>query len=260
MAIVRGWGIHDFMNAPHRNTMEDRNCVVHPFAGVQTAALFCVFDGHGGEGAAEFAKYYLPKSLERAMLDKSRRPIQEKIAECYLETDKEIGKMEISSNGTTVVTALVFVENSRRVMYTANVGDSRAVLMRGQNAVRVSRDHKAQDPVEIARIEAAGGDIVFGRVSGSLAVSRSLGDYYLDKNHVIGNPDIFRVEIEPTDDFVVIASDGLWDVMEDQEVCEWVRAQCSSRTVESNSLCGKLVEEAITRKSHDNITVMIVWF
>lgn len=96
----------------------------------------------------------------------------------------------------------------RRVLYTANVGDARAVLCRGGKAVRLTYDHKGSDKQEAKRIMDAGGFVMNNRVNGVLAVTRSLGDSSM-KEFVVGSPFTTETELGEDDEFLVIACDGV---------------------------------------------------
>ena len=100
-------------------------------------------------------------------------------------------------------------------MYVANVGDTRAVLSKNGVAERMSQDHKATDKSEVERIRSGGGIVVENRVGGSLAVTRAFGDHSLKRDGVIAKPFINKHALRPFDKFLVIASDGVWDVLED---------------------------------------------
>lgn len=80
------------------------------------------------------------------------------------------------------------MESGHRVLYIANVGDSRAVISRNGVAERMSVDHKGDDPTEMERVKMDGGIVLEGRVGGSLAVSRAFGDYALKNEGVICTP------------------------------------------------------------------------
>lgn len=97
----------------------------------------------------------------------------------------------------------------QRVLYTANVGDARAVLCRSGKALRLSYDHKGSDENEGKRIANAGGLVLNNRVNGVLAVTRALGDAYL-KDLVTGHPYTTETVIQPEgDEFVILACDGV---------------------------------------------------
>ncbi|GAA6037337.1 hypothetical protein JCM8097_008518 [Rhodosporidiobolus ruineniae] len=144
------------------------------------------------------------------------------------------------------------VKAAKRTLYTANAGDARAVLVRGGQAIRLSYDHKGSDPKEIKRIEAAGGYVANQRVNGYLAVTRSLGDSQM-KSFVVGSPYTTETTIRPEDDFLIIACDGLWDVASDQQAADLI-----AHERDAQSASDKLLDFALTSRSTDNITVMVV--
>merc|ERR1719199_971039 len=132
-------------------------------------------------------------------------------------------RRSIQQSGCTACCCLLQEERHARVIYTAHLGDSRAVLARGGTAQRLtsSTDHKATDPLEGKRVIEAGGQIVNDRVNGMLAMTRALGDHLLKMpilpNDVVSNvPDITSTDLSGQDSFVILACDGLWDIMNDQ--------------------------------------------
>ncbi|GJJ06624.1 hypothetical protein Clacol_000818 [Clathrus columnatus] len=142
----------------------------------------------------------------------------------------------------------------RRVLYTANVGDARAVLCRGGKAVRLTYDHKGSDKQEAKRIMDAGGFVMNNRVNGVLAVTRALGDSSM-KEFVVGSPYTTETELSPEDEFLVVACDGLWDVVDDQKVVELVR------TIEDpQEMSETLLKYALEHFTTDNVTVLVVRF
>ncbi|KAM3071878.1 mgpp2cl-1, protein phosphatase 2C-like protein 1 [Clarireedia jacksonii] len=142
-----------------------------------------------------------------------------------------------------------------RVLYTANVGDARIVLCRNGKALRLSYDHKGSDENEGKRVANAGGLILNNRVNGVLAVTRALGDAYM-KELVTGHPYTTETVIQPdSDEFIILACDGLWDVCSDQEAVDLVRHQ-----QDPVAAAKQLVEYALSRFSTDNLSCMIVRF
>lgn len=173
-------------------------------------------------------------------------------------------------------TAVVAVVGSCQIII-ANCGDSRAVLSRGGQAIALSVDHKPNREDEMERIEAAGGRVICWngyRVFGVLAMSRAIGDRYL-KPYVISEPEVKCISRTEDDDCLILASDGLWDVLTNQEVCEVAR-RCLTRraaasdgsrspgfTMGSNdknaeAAAALLTKMALAQGSHDNISVVVV--
>ncbi|SGZ49763.1 CIC11C00000002231 [Sungouiella intermedia] len=153
-------------------------------------------------------------------------------------------------------------ENHKRMLYTANVGDLRIVLCRGNRLYRLTYDHKASDAKEISRIRDAGGLVVKNRVNGVLAITRSLGDSYV-KNLVTGRPFTTATEITKEDEFLILACDGVWDVITDDLACKFVqdifRAQREKKQQEDPGYAAKkLCQYAIEKATTDNVTVMVV--
>merc|ERR1719450_684908 len=138
-------------------------------------------------------------------------------------------RKNIRTSGCTACCCLLQEERHARVIYTAHLGDSRAVMSRGGSATRLTSmtDHKATDPLEAKRVIEAGGQIFNERVNGMLAMTRALGDQMLKMptlpNDVVSNvPDITSTDLTSQDRFVICACDGLFDVVSDQEAIELV--------------------------------------
>lgn len=194
---------------------------------------------------------------------------------------------EEATSGCTATTLLV----RKDLVVVANVGDSRAVLCRGGRAVDLSTEHRVWGKTpgvmaEIERIESVGGWVDDGRVCGVLAVSRAFGDMefkgqaglklllqkgidfelwdqkFADSRHFTGNPvtaqpDVTELALHDSDEFVVVASDGLWDVMDSQEVVKLARRDLQ-RGLEPQEVASKLTTLAVKRGSQDNIGVVLI--
>ncbi|XP_042904399.1 probable protein phosphatase 2C 6 [Parasteatoda tepidariorum] len=113
--------------------------------------------------------------------------------------------------------------------YCANVGDSRCVLSRGGEAIDLSIDHKPDDPEEMKRINATGSVVSEGRINKSLNLSRAFGDFYYKdaslapfEQCVTVEPSITTLAVEEKDEFIIVASDGIWNSMSSQEVVDFI--------------------------------------
>lgn len=220
--------------------------------------IFGVFDGHGGVKAAEFAAEHLNKNIMDELIRRNDEDVVEALKNGYLKTDTEF-LSEDFQGGSCCVTALIRNGN----LVVSNAGDCRAVVSRGGNAEALTSDHKPSRKDEKDRIEASGGyvDCSNGvwRIQGSLAVSRGLGDRYL-KQWVIAEPETKVVELNPELEFLVLASDGLWDKVSNQEVVDAARPLCCTGIGKPQTLLAskKLIDLAISRGSVDDICVMII--
>ncbi|ESO98943.1 hypothetical protein LOTGIDRAFT_231266 [Lottia gigantea] len=247
---------------PH---MEDRFNVVNDFEHTNTS-IYGIFDGHGGEFAAEFTEKTLFKCLMVRLLkltlgEDSSNNVSSIITEEMLEVDKELlqlAKANLEISGTTALVALI----KDGILTVANVGDSRGVICdKNGQMIPLSFDHKPQQLKERKRIRQAGGFISFNgvwRVAGVLATSRALGDYPLkDKNLVIAEPDILTFDLSDLEpQFMILATDGLWDCFSSEEAVEYIK----ERLTEPHFGAKSLVLQAYYRGSVDNITVMVVNF
>lgn len=234
--------------------MEDRSIVMHELAALPNTHLFGVFDGHGGQACSDFAANNFPGALFRAWANEDATP-ESALVHAFEDTDyaflKESSVDEVS--GSTALTALV-VDST---LYVANAGDCRCVVGRKDGgSIDLSRDHVATDPHENARIVARGGFVsVTGRVQGCLMVSRAMGDRPV-KRYVSATPEVVTKHLGSEDDFIILASDGLWDVVSSQEAVSLVRS-----TVRVADLAAKrLALKAIELGSDDNISVIVVFF
>ncbi|XP_061575448.1 protein phosphatase, Mg2+/Mn2+ dependent, 1Lb isoform X1 [Cololabis saira] len=264
-----------------RDHMEDRFQVLTDAVNKSHPSIFGIFDGHGGEAAADFAKAHLPEALRQQLLtyerekerirekDKEKDEKKERVNLSYpsileqqiLMLDKEmLDKLSAAYNeaGTTCLVALL----SDKELTVANVGDSRGVLCdKDGNAIPLSHDHKPYQLKERKRIKKAGGFISFNgswRVQGILAMSRSLGDYPLKNlNVVVPDPDIMSFDLNKLQpEFMILASDGLWDTFSNEEAVRFIR----ERLDEPHFGAKSIVLQSFYRGCPDNITVMVVKF
>jgi protein phosphatase PTC1 len=218
---------------------------------------FAIFDGHAGKSAAEWCGNHFHEVLVELITQHTDMPVPEIINKTFLEADNRLDELEACNSGCTAVIAFLKMGKSdsdtvKRTLYTANVGDARAVLCRNGKAVRLSYDHKGSDAQESKRITDLGGFMMNNRVNGVLAVTRSLGDGSM-KEFVVGNPYTTETELSKNDSFLILACDGLWDVCDDQDAVDLVMG-----VADPQAASAKLLDHALSNFSTDNLSIMVV--
>mmetsp|Transcript_41255 Transcript_41255/g.95517 ORF Transcript_41255/g.95517 Transcript_41255/m.95517 type:complete len:391 (+) Transcript_41255:114-1286(+) len=281
-SCMQGWRI----------SMEDAHFAVPTLGGDgwSNTAAFGVMDGHGGSAVASFCERHLPVEIASGPSKDARDALVSafhRIDELLDEgVGLEVGPTPSSTNpdwvGCTCVVCLVQPE----VLVVANAGDSRAVLSRRGQAVPLSEDHKPNLPVEHERIRRAGGSVerqqvgsvVQYRVNGNLNLSRSIGDLEYKKNPLLppseqiicSTPDVLTFKREADDEFLLLACDGIWDVLGSQEAVDFVNERLPQWLKNGWALSG-IMEEMLDRcispdlaltngLGGDNMTAVLVVF
>lgn len=174
------------------------------------------------------------------MSDEEEEEISDEENEDDFMNNMEIGPGKAS--GCTAVVALM----SGRDLYVANAGDSRCVICRDGKVVEMSFDHKPEDDIELARIQNAGGRVTLdGRVNGGLNLSRAIGDHGYKVNKdltaeeqmISALPDLKRLILEPSDEFMVLACDGIWNYMTNEEVVGFVKQRIDAGKLSLSQIC-----------------------
>ena len=283
----------------YRVSMEDQHTCVVDFGGLKEHAFFCVYDGHGGAQAAIVAAELMVATILEDVDYKAYAAtvgadgkggdvaaLGRGLESAYVKLDAKLrGRPDVGDSGSTVCGFVLTPEH----VVCANAGDSRGVLCRrsadgGFEAVALSHDHKPSDEEEEARIIKAGGFVSQGamrmgpmRVDGNLAVSRGLGDFGLKDNRDLG-PAEQKVSCVPiiiditrdvaADEFVLLACDGIWDVMTNEEGCAAVRkkleqikpAAGDAPAYTLGSAVEDILDECLELGSKDNMSAIIITF
>ncbi|CAH0518301.1 unnamed protein product [Peronospora belbahrii] len=236
-----------------RPYMEDRHTAISDLNGDPKQSFYGIFDGHGGEGAANYCVQAMCQNVIREPM-LTKEPV-EALKNGFLRTDQEylqIANHKNSEDGTTAVVVLTQGDE----MFVAHAGDSRAILVHCSGKVSVlTSDHKPNRPDERRRIQELGGSVVFWgvwRVEGILAVSRAIGDRML-KPFVVAEPEVKQFTRTDADRYVVLASDGVWDTVSNEDV-----AQLVLKYEDPQAAAQRIMEEAYARGSMDNICAMVI--
>lgn len=216
--------------------------------------LFAIFDGHLSHEVPD----YLRAHLFDIILNEPDfwTETENAIRRAYRITDDKILEkaVDLGKGGSTAVTAILI--NCEKLV-VANVGDSRAVICKNGVAKQLSVDHEPNSERE--NIENRGGFVSnfpgdVARVDGQLAVARAFGDKSL-KEHLSSEPDVAVEIIDDDTEFAVLASDGIWKVMSNEEAIECIKDKKDAR-----SAAKQLNEEALARGSTDDISCIVIKF
>lgn len=260
-SCMQGWRIN----------MEDSHTHLLSLPDDPGTAFFAVYDGHGGAKIAQYAGKHLHKFiLQRPEYKEGSIP--DAMKQGFLDVDTAMLEDEALKDemaGTTAVSVLI----KDNTLFCANVGDSRAIASIGGRVEPLSYDHKPSNYGEKKRIVAAGGWVEYNRVNGNLALSRALGDFIFKKNQrvrpeeqiVTAFPDVEVKLVTPDWEFIVLACDGIWDVMTNEEVVEFVRMRIGSG-MDPEDICEDLMTCCLAPDCQmgglgcDNMTVVLVCF
>ncbi|KAH9373610.1 hypothetical protein HPB48_014793 [Haemaphysalis longicornis] len=249
--------------------MEDAHTHLLSLSEDKDAAFFAVYDGHGGAKVAQYAGSHVHRKIV-SQPSYRKGDVVDAIKKGFLEVDSDMLKDEAMKDELAGTTAVVVLLKGGRI-YCGNVGDSRAIASVGGHVQQLSFDHKPSNESETRRIIAAGGWVEFNRVNGNLALSRALGDFVFKKNEkkspeeqiVTAYPDVIVKNLTPDHEFVLLACDGIWDVLSNEEVVEFVRARIAAK-MEPEQICEELMTRCLAPDCQmgglgcDNMTVVLV--
>ena len=254
------YAYHENPNLEHRKEMEDFHYIKALLNQKIGCSYFGLFDGHSGKEVGMYLMQNLHKIISQELKNniiENSENMKNIIKNSFEKIDKEINnqnfKNETGSTGTVLLLYKDINSKTGKSLICANVGDSRAYLINKKEIKIITKDHKCCDANEVKRIRDTGG-IVFGeRVFGTLMLTRSFGDKEMKKYGVLSTPDIFYHNIDEDDLFVIIASDGVWDVIEEDEIFK-----LSQDKISSNDFSNKIIQLAKERDTHDNISCIVV--
>ncbi|XP_048831013.1 protein phosphatase 1A isoform X2 [Brienomyrus brachyistius] len=267
LSSMQGWRVE----------MEDAHTAVMGLPnGLNAWSFFAVYDGHAG---SQVARYCCEHLLEHITSNPDFRAgggsgggepsvesVKSGVRTGFLQIDEHMRaisekKHGADRSGSTAVGVLV----SPRHIYFINCGDSRALLSRAGRVHFFTQDHKPSNPLEKERIQNAGGSVMIQRVNGSLAVSRALGDFDYKCVHGKGpteqlvspEPEVYEIERSAADEFIILACDGIWDVMANEELCDFVKSRLEV-TEDLEKVCNEIVDTCLYKGSRDNMSVILV--
>ena len=224
----------DYPNLEHRQEMEDFHCIKH------------------GKNDEENINNII-KSIKTA----------------FINIDQEILLNNNFANDVGSTATLIFIyyndinnnsannddiNNIERTLICANIGDSSGYLINKLSIKQITKQHKCEDSNEVQRIKDKGGIVFQGRIFGKLILTRTIGDREMKKYGVLNTPDFFVKKIEKDDLFVIIASDGIWDVVNEDELFN----MGNEKELSSEIFSKKIMNIARERDTRDNSSCIVI--
>ena len=246
------------MNSKIKEEMEDYILVKHPFLNIEkhNLSLFCIFDGHGGDFVAKYLKENFASNLHKNIKINFSLNFRNILKASIESIDKEFEKFREAENCGSTGTIVVLDNN---FIYCANVGDSKCFYINNKNnAFQLTEDHNCSNQKEREELKKKGIMIFQNRVFGSLSLTRTFGDTELKKDGIECNPYIKKILIDKEEvKYIIIASDGIWDVVNKEKLEEFSK-ELKSGT--SEEFCNNLVDYAMNNGSNDNISCIVLRF
>ena len=262
LGSVQGW----------RPQMEDEFIMSN--LSIDGHCMLGVFDGHAGRTASKYAAENLIRCLEdtedwKAYLNsrESIELLERALVKAFISLDEELFKIPALSDGSdTSGTAAVVAVLTPSHIVCANLGDSRCALRTRGSCVALSEDHKPSLPEEAHRIYTAGGHVELDRVDGELALSRALGDFRykgrtdlsFTEQKVICVPDVSSHSRSSEDEILLLACDGLFDVISTEEAVELAHNLHFHDSHKPDAAASEMVDLALSLGSSDNVSVIVV--
>lgn len=232
--------------------------------------LYAVYDGHGGSQTSMRSSKELAGYIFKAIQDiaNSGQNLKDKsILETKFKSTIEEFEETLIPNAGSSGSTMTMVVDMGDYYYFINSGDSRSILIRNGSLVFTTKDHEPDDPDEKQRIFDLGGSVYYGRVQGTLAVSRSLGDfsynkidgtkYTPDQAYVPATPDVDVINKQPND-IIVLASDGIWAKHSHGEYQYGLTNDMVIERINDNKSSIDIVRDSLSTGMKDNVTIIIV--
>ncbi|CAI8617793.1 unnamed protein product [Vicia faba] len=245
-------GCH-LMEGEMNHGMEDYVFAQHKKLNDYDLGLYAIFDGHSGRDVAKYLQNHLFENILNEP-DFWENPVHA-VKKASKTTDEEILENIADWRGGSTAVAAILINGVKLIVI--NVGDSRAISCKNGIAKQLTVDHEPEKEKNL--VERRGGFVSkspgnVARVDGELAMTRAFGDGKL-KEHITAEPDVMIKKIDDDTEFIILASDGLWKVMTNQEACD-----CIKDVDDAQKAAKKLVKEAKSMGSYDDISCIVVMF
>ena len=252
--VVMEYSYKEEINLLNRNHMEDKGKSISNFNHDPNKILFCLFDGHGGDSVSNFLQKNFAKYMKIYIREMEIHCLREiDFDELFKKIDQKLKELNYYEVGSTASIIYITKIGYKRILYCINIGDTKCILTQNNCSRKISYDDLTNDNYENNRINKGGGLIMNGRVSGKLMITRAFGDWEQKSFGVISSPHITKIEINSDHKYVIMASDGVWDVMDDLEVYS-----LSLEAENSKELCNEIINNSLEKGSKDNISCFVI--
>ena len=249
---VKEYSYCEEKNAKFRDSMEDFSKIIDKYMNDSSKGFFSLYDGHGGSEAVIFVKERMPEILANSLEIHS---VEDALTTAFKKVDEEVKSHNSENVGCTACIGLVTNEGGKKYFYCANVGDSKCLLINDKGANFITEEHRCSNSEEVNRVRQAGGIVFNGRVFGQLMLTRAIGDHAMKPYGVLNTPYISKHIVDSKLKYAIIASDGIWDVMDENSICTIINKYASL-----NDVAKGIVKEAENKGSRDNMSCIVLNF
>ena len=265
---VLEYSFREDQNIDSETTMEDKSKSIENFNNEKNQMVFEIFDGHGGDEISTYLQSNLAQIYKQNLL-LNKGNIILSLKNAFHDADIEMRNIfnieGLGSTGTLV--HVIWEANNDLVIYSANVGDSRVSLISPEHIIRLSYDHRTTDEKEKKRILDSGMEINDNRINGTLMLTRIFGNYeyknYLDDEDndynnnqgLICEPFISKINIDLNipHQFLILASDGIWDIMSEEEIQNIIKTQNDTQQI-----CSIIIKNCLRKEAWDNMSIFAI--
>ena len=261
---VLEYSFREDQNIDSQPIMEDKSKSIENFNNNNNQMVFELFDGHGGEDISNFLQQNF-SNIYKQYLKLNNYDIPKSLTNSFKEADRIMKESLTNIEGmgsTGTIIHLLWENNTKLMVYTGNVGDSRVSLISPTHIIRLSYDHRMSDEKEKERVIETGIEVIENRIGGELMLTRIFGDYEFKiknkktkKKGVICEPFLSKIKIDLNinDQFLILASDGIWDLVSEKEIQQMI-----IKNNDSEKLCAMIIKKALDKDAWDNLSIFAI--
>jgi len=249
-----------------RESNEDKHNIILNINGndsnLNPINLFGIYDGHGGSWVSK----YLESNIQNYYMNTNFIPPfnQEFHTKVFLLIQSELLKNPLGySNGSTCLLNIMYKNklDGSIIMNIVNLGDSRMTIVNSKGISQaITKDHKPDDTIEEERLTKMGGEIYKDSEGvyriGDLSLSRAFGDGD-NAPYISQKPDVFNIPITSETKYIVMACDGLWDIIESKDLGKVIK-NILNKNNNPDNIAVELANWALDKGSTDNVSVIVI--